>query len=97
MAVSFKGDLRLSWWLRRRQLAPRYWFWLLLLGYDIRERSKSDFLYVPYLVIFWGIWGLIVAFGVAGFLAERLLASGAPGTPTLILFFAGALALWLLW
>lgn len=94
MAAFNSADWRVAFTLRARQLAPRWAFWLLLAGYDVRDRSGRDYLYIPYLLAFWSAWFLAVLAFVAGNLASRLTTYQAAARPVSILLFLLLLLAW---
>jgi hypothetical protein len=54
------------WFVRSRQVAARFRFWLALFGYDPRDRSLSHRIYLVYATIFFILWGFAVLALVAG-------------------------------
>lgn len=50
------SDLRLLFWLRWRQFRDNAVYWLRLLGYEPREKSLMQNLYVVYLLAIGGLW-----------------------------------------
>ncbi len=60
MASSWKNDMRAIWMVRWREMAVRIRFWTAIVGYDPRNRSLSQNVYLVYLVIFFSIWGFSV-------------------------------------
>lgn len=59
-------SVRAVWLVQSRRIAPRLAFWLVLAGYDVRDRSRLDIFYIPYLVIFWSVWFFAMLSALAG-------------------------------
>jgi hypothetical protein len=49
--------MKAVWMVRSRELARRIRFWTTIVGYDPRERSLSQSIYLIYVVFFFSIWG----------------------------------------
>jgi hypothetical protein len=83
--------MKAVWMVRSRQLYTRFRFWLALFGYNPRDQSFSQKLYLVYAAAFYLLWTFAVlslfAGGAAQFLAgmqsllgpETNALSGAPG------------------
>jgi hypothetical protein len=87
-----------AWYLRSRQLRRYIRFWVLITGYDINDRSISNQIYLLYLFIFFGIWGMAMLSLITSGVAQFLIGI-APGRP---LEMASAIACvvmggWWLW
>lgn len=95
MAGSFWHSLRAVWVARWQEVAPRLQFWLLLGGYDVRDRSRADIFYVPYLIAFWSVWAFAMFTALSGAVAGLLKALDA-ATPALaaVQLYFWALLLW---
>lgn len=95
MDSSFVRSLRAVWLARWQELSPRLAYWLLLAGYDLRDRSLADLLYLPYLVAFWLVWVFAMSTALSGVVATllQMLNQAAPALP------AVSITLWvmLLW
>jgi hypothetical protein len=74
MASSKRFDLRVVWLVMSRQLKTQLEFWLLLVDYNQKSRSISDWLYQGYLFIFAIIWGLAMLTLLADFSGQVLVA-----------------------
>jgi hypothetical protein len=55
------------WFVRSKELAGRFRFWTAIVGYDPRDRSLNQNLYLIYVVIFFSIWG----FAMLALLADQ--------------------------
>ena len=95
MAGSFWHSLRAVWVARWQEVAPRLQFWLLLGGYVVRDRSRADIFYVPYLIAFWSVWAFAMFTALSGAVAGLLKALDA-ATPALaaVQLYFWALLLW---
>lgn len=86
-----------AWYLRSRQLRASLRFWISITGYDINERSGSNYGYLVYLILFFAVWGLVVlsllSSAAAG--ALQLIAPTAPGTATVWIVAIPLLGWWL--
>jgi hypothetical protein len=60
------------WTLLRRRLLTSLRYWLTPLGYDLRDRSLSNRLYLLYFCAFWSVWALAV-FSILGSGLAQLL------------------------
>jgi hypothetical protein len=49
--------MKAVWLVRSRELARRIRFWTAIVGYDPREHSLSQNLYLIYVMIFFSLWG----------------------------------------
>jgi len=67
-------EFRAVWIVRSRQIINRYAYWLVILGYDPRDRSFLQRIYLIYLLIFFGIWAFAVLAFLAGMVAAILAA-----------------------
>lgn len=60
------------WMVRSRQIASNFRFWLVLTGYNPRDRSLTHKIYLIYASVFWSIWIFAVlawaASGLASFI-----------------------------
>ncbi|HZW03507.1 MAG TPA: hypothetical protein VFF68_06255, partial [Anaerolineaceae bacterium] len=67
-------------------------------GYDINERSGSNYGYLVYLIIFFAIWGLVVLSLLSSATAVGLqaVAAASPG-PFAVLLLSALLLAWWLW
>lgn len=54
------------WFVRSRQVAARFRFWLALFGYNPRDRSLSHRIYLVYAAVFYTLWGFALLTLVAG-------------------------------
>jgi hypothetical protein len=72
--------MRAVWLVRGRELAGRLRFWTAIVGYDPRNRSVGQSIYLVYVVIFFSIWGLAVLAFLADLGAGLLLMVGS-GSP----------------
>ncbi len=86
--------------LYRRRLVTRLAYWLSALGYNLRDRSASNRMYLAYFVFFWLVW-VVAVFALLGqTLAEwlvRLPIEPAPWSVNLVLIGLAAWALLELW
>ena len=48
------------WMVRSRQLASQMRFWVALVGYNPKDRSIGQNIYLVYLVVFFSLWGFAV-------------------------------------
>ena len=65
--------MRAVWMVRSRQIARKLSFWWVTLsGYDARDRSLSNRLYLVYASLFWIIW-FFVAFSYFAGPAKTIL------------------------
>jgi hypothetical protein len=48
------------WMVRSRQMASQIRFWTALVGYDPRDRSIGQNIYLVYLAVFFSLWGFAV-------------------------------------
>lgn len=64
--------MKAVWLVRLRELAGRLRFWTAIVGYDPRDRSLSQSIYLVYVVIFFSIWGFAVLALLASFGAGML-------------------------
>lgn len=86
--------------LYRRRLVTRLAYWLSALGYNLRDRSSSNRMYLAYFVFFWLVW-VVAVFALLGqTLAEwlvRLPVEPAPLIANLVLLGLVAWGLVQLW
>jgi hypothetical protein len=83
------------WFLRRRQMAVKLRFWLTIVGYDPRDRSLNQSIYLVYAAIFFAIWGLATLSLFAGVTAQAFqLISPGPIEPVLAAAGGLLLAAW---
>jgi hypothetical protein len=68
-----------AWFIRSRQMATDFRFWLAITGYNPRDRSLSQRIYLVYAAVFFSIWGFAVLSWLAG--AAAGLLSGMKPTP----------------
>jgi hypothetical protein len=68
--------MRAVWLVRGRELAGRLRFWTAIVGYDPRDRSFGQSIYLVYVLIFFTIWGLAVLAFLADLAASLLLLLG---------------------
>ena len=52
--------MKAIWLVRRQELAARIRFWTAIIGYDPRDHSLRNILYLVYVLIFFSIWGFAV-------------------------------------
>jgi hypothetical protein len=52
--------MKAVWLVRSRQLESRMRFWTAIVGYNPRDRSLSQRIYLIYVVIFFSLWGFAV-------------------------------------
>ncbi len=55
------------WILFRRRTLSRLEYWLKALGYNLRDRSLNNKLYLVYFSAFWLLWIVVVFALLAGF------------------------------
>ena len=86
------------WFVRSRQLAQSLRFWLAITGYDPRDPSTSNRIYLLYLVVFFSLWFFIVLALTTSTLSQALLFI-APSQPVWAASAAAAFCLagWWLW
>ena len=48
------------WMVRSRQLASQIRFWVAIVGYDPRDRSIGQNIYLVYLAVFFSLWGFAI-------------------------------------
>jgi hypothetical protein len=87
--------LRAVWMVKSRQIAARLSWWLTLTGYDRRDRSLTQRIYLVYVAVFWIFWLAAVLSLLAGPVATLLKILGG-STLNRIAAGLGALAL-LIW
>lgn len=89
MDSSFSRSVRAVWLARWQEIAPKITFWLILAGYDVRDRSRSDLFYIPYLAIFWFVWAFatFTALSGAGAILLQMLNRTAPALAAVALIF----------
>ena len=87
-----------AWYIRSRQLGRAARFWLAITGYDSKDHSLSNRIYLLYLVIFFSIWGLAVL-ALLTSAAAKLLLIFSPTQPARIAAWITTLILlaWWLW
>ncbi len=68
--------MRATWFVRSRQMRTRFAFWLSLIGYNLRDRSLSQKIYLGYAIVFFSIWGFAVLSLLAGVTSSFLAALG---------------------
>lgn len=93
--------MRVVWMVRSRQIARKLAWWLALIGYDPRDHSLNQKLYLVYASIFWSIW-FVAVFSLLVEPALRLLLAlgaasveqAAAGLVTLALLGWGLYLLW---
>src|SRR5512140_2556295 len=82
------------WTLLRRRLVTSLRYWLTPLGYDLRDQSLSNRIYLLYFCAFWSLWALAVFSILGSGLAQLLgLLNAGPG-PTLVALGEYGLVLW---
>jgi len=64
--------MKAVWLVRSRELASRIRFWTAIVGYDPRDRSLSQNIYLIYVTIFFSLWGFAVLALLASLGAEVL-------------------------
>jgi hypothetical protein len=69
--------VRAAWFVRSRQLRTRFAFWISITGYDPRDRSINQKIYLVYAVIFFSIWTFAVLSLLAGGTASILSTIGS--------------------
>lgn len=69
-----------AWFIRSRQMATDFRFWLAITGYNPRDRSLSQRIYLVYAAIFFSIWGFAVLSYLAS-TAAGLLTTMDPSAP----------------
>jgi hypothetical protein len=75
--------MKAVWFVRARELAGKFRFWTAIAGYDPRDRSLNQRIYLIYVVVFFSIWG----FSMLALLADQaaiLLSSVHNLTPAII-------------
>jgi hypothetical protein len=86
--------MRAIWLVRRQELAMRIRFWTAIVGYDPRDRSLRNYIYLLYVLIFLGIWGFAVLTLLADAGSTVLgLVGGLSPSSAAVLLLAGALLL----
>jgi hypothetical protein len=65
-------DRRAVLTIRSKQVISSFGYWLTLVGYDIRDRSASAYIYLLYLIVFFSAWFLIVMFWLSDILANTI-------------------------
>jgi len=73
--------MRPVWMVRSRQIAQNLSFWLIVIGYNPRDRSLSHRIYLVYASIFMSLWGFSMLLMAAGAAATvlTLAGTGSPG------------------
>jgi hypothetical protein len=69
-----------AWFIRSRQMATEFRFWLAITGYNPRDRSLSQRIYLVYAAVFFSIWGFAVLSMLAA-AAAGLLTGITPSAP----------------
>jgi hypothetical protein len=69
-----------AWFIRSRQMATEFRFWLAITGYNPRDRSLSQRIYLVYAAVFFSIWGFAVLSMLAA-AAAGLLTGISPAAP----------------
>jgi hypothetical protein len=69
-----------AWFIRSRQMATEFRFWLAITGYNSRDHSLSQRIYLVYAAVFFSIWGFAVLSWLSGAAASLLtgINHGAP-------------------
>jgi hypothetical protein len=49
------------WMIRSHQILHKMRFWIAIIGYDPRDRSTSQRIYLVYVIIFFSLWGFAMA------------------------------------
>ena len=62
------------WLVRSRQLASNLRYWLVVVGYDSRDRSFSQKIYLVYAAVFFALW----IFAMLSFLSSTARSFLAP-------------------
>jgi hypothetical protein len=81
-----------AWFIRSRQMATDFRFWLAITGYNPRDHSFSQRIYLVYAAVFFSIWGFAVL-SILAAAAAGLLAGLSPSTPMTAAAGLSALAL----
>ena len=68
-----RADLRAVWLVRSRAVWSDLGFWLVLIGYNPRQRKISNPLYFVYAVLFFALWVFIVLTLLADYAARFLV------------------------
>ena len=77
--------MKAVWWIRLNQLASRMKFWSAIVGYDPRDHSIRQSIYLVYLAFFFSIWGFAVFALLANPIADILSSfSGLPPVQSVI-------------
>ena len=61
------------WTLYSRRIFSRLAYWLSALGYNLRDRSLNNRLYLIYFIAFWAVWAGVVFALMAATLADWLV------------------------
>jgi hypothetical protein len=60
MASSLKDNVNPVWLLFTRRAFSRLAYWLSALGYDLRDRTALNRIYLVYFCAFWSVWAIAV-------------------------------------
>jgi hypothetical protein len=60
------------WLVRSRQVASRMRFWTAIVGYDPRDHSLNQNIYLVYVIIFFSLWGFAMLALIADLIAGAL-------------------------
>jgi hypothetical protein len=64
--------MKAVWLVRSHQLLSRMRFWTAIVGYDSRDRSVSQRIYLTYVIVFFSLWGFAMLALIADPLARVL-------------------------
>lgn len=72
------------WTLYTRRLGQRLGYWVSALGYNWRDQSTANRLYLGYFLLFWAVWAVAAFSLVGGWIAGLLGLAGDASAPPLI-------------
>jgi hypothetical protein len=88
--------MRAAWYVRSRQMLDKAYYWLAITGYNSNDRSLNNRLYLIYVFLFFGAWGLAV-FGLLTAVVTRALTLVSPAQPVTAAVALTALLILLWW
>ncbi len=68
--------MKAAWMVRSRQIAAKLSFWLMLIGYNPRDKSVSHRIYLIYAAVFMSLWSFAMLSLAAGATASLLTMAG---------------------
>jgi hypothetical protein len=80
MVGSSRADFYQARRVYSRRVSERRGYWLSLLGYNPKDRSLANRVYLLYVIAFWSIW-IVAVFALTANLSEGLLTGLYPGQP----------------